>query len=288
MKMPENTQSTAELEPVDASTTSGSVPEASEQSSTTTPAQPSSDELQARMKRLEDNLKGQAKQTERERAERERLQAQLEYMQRATPPAPQQSHPQQTEPEYEQEFDQLYDAVLNQDKKKGAEILKRNAERPLNRFGQVMQQADFMQRQQASANQYLEGVGLRPGTPMFDEVNERLRAAQNDPRYAFLGGNQAALAAIITNEVRADGKKAKAKEEAREDAVDTAAGSAPAGKQPGTPTTSSNKMYFNAAEQDYIAKLAKRDNVELAEAKKRYWSRMDAGTKEARQKAGRA
>jgi len=283
---PENPNSTAVEEP-GAKPTSETAPETAVQSSDSAPAQPTIDELQARLTRLEANVKGRTTELQREREEKERLRQQLDSLTRSRPepPPPQNAG---IEPEYENEADVLYTAVLEGDKKKIAGILKTTRERPVQQVAQMMQQLAAVQTQQQSLAQYLHDSGMKQGTGIYNDAMERIEAAKNDPKYAFAGGNPNWLASVIINEMRAEGKKSEARESVRQDNVDAAAGDVQKGGAPGAREAKAQKMYFTAAETAAIAKFARIDGTDIVTAQKKYWNNMDGRVRAARQEAGRA
>lgn len=244
--------------------------------STSEGTQPSIETLQERIKRLEANAAGSRKEWERERSERQRVEAEAQamraYMAQQQAIVAQQSAP-QSMPE-EEIAAEVYDAVIDGDKKRIANALRKQKEIAAYEARQSMAQYVGQAAQQAQGFQtlqtYMTRVGVTdPNSALAVKTTERFNSISRDPNYAFTGGNPQWLISIAVNEAKAElaATGSATKEEGRRQAVSDSFSepSRSSGSTPGKAPVSNNKMVLTDEEMRFVEwdvrKGQKRDEV---------------------------
>ena len=290
---------TSDPAPLASETTAGTEPGAVvDADSTPEGVQPSIETLQERIKRLEANAAGSRKEWERERAERQRIEAEAQAM-RVYLTQQQQVMQQQSAPQSAPEDDaasEIYDAVIDGDKKRIATALRKQRDaaayeaqqRMAGYMGQAAQQAQGFQSLQG----YMARVGVTdPNGPLAIKTTERFNSIARDPNYAFTGGNPQWLMTIAVNEARAELAKdgAGSKEEGRKQAVSESFSepSKSTGSTPGKPAVSNTKMYLTPDEMKWV-EYDVRKGKNRDETVKRLWNALRPEDRAARLEAKRA
>jgi len=291
--MPEDPNLTATTEPADGST-SGEAPDSDSAADSSTEApQPTVEEMQERIKRLEANYSGTRKEWEREKSERERLTQQNDYLMRQVqhPAAPQAAAPARgPSPEYRQVSETFYQAVLDGDKDKMAGILEDIGSRPMAQMGQLLQASAQFQFRQQSFNTYLDKRGIKPGSELHREAQTRIEAAKSNPEYAWATDQNALQAAVVGDLlIERAGNLGVAKEKARKDQVDAAFTEGTGkGSLPGKSAGGGEKVHLTQEEMKMVRHMQRADGISEEAAKKKYWEHLPPNVRQARKDAGRA
>jgi len=266
--------------------------------STSEGAQPSIDTLQERIKRLEANAAGSRKEWERERAERQRVEAEAQAM-RAYLAQQQQVMQQQSAPQSvpeEEVASEIYDAVIDGDKKRIAQALRKQKDYASYEAQQRMAQYMGQAAQQAQGFQSLQGYMGRVGvtdanSPLAVKTTERFNAISRDPAYAFAGGNPHWLMTIAVNEAKAElaTSGATTKEEGRKQAVAESFSepSRSTGAAPGKTPVSNNRMYLTSDELKFV-EYDVRKGKNREESIKRMWNALRPEERDRRLEGKRA
>lgn len=278
--------------------TSDAEPQPSSDSDGTPPPQPTTDDMSARLSRLEANLKGTTEEWRRERAERERLQSEVVQLRQTIPqpqPQPQITH---QEPAHKRYAGKMVKAVLNGDENEAAEFLREYGEEMTRssqqQTAQLLAQVGMEGQVHQSWNDYLREIGVPTNTsdPTYQRIQNKVQNMVNSPKYAWARGDQRVLwsTAALEDSRQHAANTGAAMELARETATATAATERPkqTGLPPGKKPVVAETMYFKAEERKPILMLKNALGVSEAEAEKRYWAQLPGYEKEERQKRKKA
>jgi len=291
--MPDTDQTSVEEPVVDP--TPDPEPASDSNDSTSKTAQPTVEELQAKLNRLENNYKGTFQEWNREKQERERLQNIINERMAAPPPPPPKKDPEY--PSDEELAKREHAAIIDGDMPTLASIRKIQREKSTSeaasQLSEMIQTVSNTQRQQSSLSNYLKSRGITDtSSPLYQQVSNRAREIANDQNYSFAHGNMANIVAIAANEVIA--KSNHGLQDASDAARDLAANAAVTepgknnGKIPGAkPAT--DKIYLTQLEKDKGVKILMRAyHIGETEATKKYWENLSPEIKEKRKQEGRA
>lgn len=246
------------------------------------------DALDARVKRLEANIKGTKAEYEREKAARERAEGEAQQlrnwmMQQQT--AQQQPAPAPAGPSYDDLEKARYDATiegnvsrLTEIGRQQREIIRREEAEARNR---ELQQLGQMAYQQQTLQRYMGELGPEAQP----KVEARARQIATDPKFVGVHGNDPRMIAIMaTEQVRAESKAgvSSAKEQAREESSNGAFTEGSRGAAPGKTVVPKAKMTFSAEEMKLIHYDMRRHGMTEEDAKKRFWNAMRPETRDAR------
>jgi hypothetical protein len=265
------------------------------------PPQPTED-ITARMARLEANLSGRSREAEEERRRRVALEDQLETMRRAQQqPAPQ---PQPTVPTYPSDGElakALNRATIDGNDAEVERILSIQRTKTVSeseqRISQMIGQASAFSQQQQSYQNYLNSAGLKPGSALLQrtseierEISEDIKLSGQNSQYWFTGGNPAWIRSIAAERARsaAGTERGDALETVRRETAagaGTESSSRGNGAPPGKNASRSTQIFLTPEEKKTAEKWF---GGSAESAQKRYWENLDSWKREQRLSAGKA
>lgn len=286
--MSDGTETTStETEPVaSAATLEGGEPVAASEGDTSSEA-PQTDEKEARLQRLEANLKGREQELARERESRQRMEQMLyqQQQQRQQPVAV----PTETVAQSKRQLAERYQkALLDSDFDTMSAILQSMEDgasaKAQQAIGQALGQVAAMQQRQSALSNYLASRGLPndPKDQFYKTVQQRVQDAMQDQRYAFCNGDIGVLTAVIVGEVDGDRREkiGSAKETRRSTASGeafTESGSGGNGALPGKkPAPAKDEVWLTDEERKMVEYASRKDGIPFAEAARNRWNYMSA------------
>ena len=292
--MADDTPTTPSDEPGINPPTSAGGPVADSDSGSTSPPEPTVEDLHRENERLKANVAGRSREADEERRRRMELEQQLAAMSRQPPPMSHLAPP--PEPTYEQLAAQLNEAAINGDNAATARILtevhrraQANTETSvLTKIADAAAQGQQVQ----SYGQYLAATGMKPGSILQQKTAEIEREIHTDLRtygagsqYFFTSGNPAWIRSIAAERAKAvlGADRNQASSDLRNASAQTAAtesGSAGSGNPPGKAPASTGAIYLSDAEKHAAHRMY--DNLSKAEAEKRYWNNIAPGMRDLR------